>query len=494
MSRNVITRFRAVSVLGCVVLCAVTAFGQGTAFTYQGQLNNAGAPANGQYDFQFALYDGLMGGTQQGGTLTFDGAGGNPGPVTLTDGLFTVQLDFGNQFPGAPRFLQIGVRPHATGSYALLSPSQPLTPTPYSVTAEALVLPFSEAVSSVGNAFEIINTNFGNGIHASGENGVLGESLNIEGTGVLGICNYGPAAYGVWGQSSTGYGVVASNTTSGNTAYLGTANEGVYGSSGGQFVPSRGVYGGNTYYGLYGELGTTGEGVYGWGGAGSIGVNGQTTGGTGVNGAGYNGVWGTSYSNGGNGVRGDCNVGASAYGVWGLSSTGWAGTFSGNAQVTGSFFGGAKFFRIDHPLEPENKYLIHSCVESNEMKNVYDGVIALDANGEAWVQLPAWFESLNTAFRYQLTCIGQPALVYIKQKISGNSFQIAGGQPSMEVSWQVTGVRQDAYAKANPMQVEVAKQGAEQGRYLHPAAFGQPETMSVEYERIHAVQPVAARP
>ena len=490
---TMVARFRSLGVLSFVVLSAVTAFGQGTAFTYQGRLKNGASAASGAYDFQFSLYDALSGGSQQGSTLTFDGAGGNPAPITVTAGLFTVKLDFGNQFPGAARFLQIGVRPHATGGYSVLTPRQPLTPAPYSVTAQALVLPFSETASTGLTAFEVINSSTGNGIHGSGDNGVFGESPNANGNGVYGICDNGSVAYGVWGESSTGYGVVGTNTTSGNEARLGTANEGIRATTNGQFVPSTGVYGTNTFYGNYGELGTTGEGVFGWGNNNSIGVNGQTDAGTGVNGLGYNGVWGTSNSLNGNGVKGECDNGTNAYGVWGLSSTGWAGTFSGNAQATGNFFAAAKFFRIDHPVDPENKYLIHSCVESNEMKNVYDGVATLDANGEAWVQLPAWFESLNAEFRYQLTCIGQPAQVFIKQKISGNTFQIGGGQPGMEVSWQVTGVRQDAYARATPMQVEVAKQGAEQGLYLHPAAFGQPETKGIEYERIHAVQPAAPR-
>lgn len=299
--------------IGLLALGLITATAQGsTAWTYQGQLKDAGALGSGQYDFQFSLWDAATLGVQQGSTLTFDGVGADPAPITVTGGLFTVQLDFGNQFPGAPRWLQIAVRPHAVGGYNTLSPRQPLTAAPYSVAAEALVLPFSETIDSLGNAFEIINTNIGNGIHASGENGVFGESLNIEGTGVLGICNNGPAAYGVWGQTSTGYAVVGTNFASGNQGLLGTANEAVYGTSNGQFVPSRGVYGGNTYYGFYGELGTTGEGVYGWGGAGSVGVNGQTTGGTGVNGAGYNGVWGTSCSTNGNGVKGECHTGSNA--------------------------------------------------------------------------------------------------------------------------------------------------------------------------------------
>ena len=55
----------------------------------------------------------------------------------------------------------------------------------------------------------------------------------------------------------------------------------------------------------------------------------------------------------------------------------------------------SKDFKIDHPLDPENKYLRHTSIESDDMKNVYDGVVTLNDNGEAWVQLPNWFQALN---------------------------------------------------------------------------------------------------
>src|SRR5207249_878008 len=109
---------------------------------------------------------------------------------------------------------------------------------------------------------------------------------------------------------------------------------------------------------------------------------------------------------------------------------------------------------IDHPLDPANKYLSHSFVESPDMKNVYDGVVVLDANSEAKVELPEWFEALNRDFRYQLTAVGAPAPnLHIARKIEDNSFTIAGGQPGLEVSWQVTGIRKDSWAQANPLAV-----------------------------------------
>jgi hypothetical protein len=96
--------------------------------------------------------------------------------------------------------------------------------------------------------------------------------------------------------------------------------------------------------------------------------------------------------------------------------------------VIGNLSKGGGSFKIDHPLDPANKYLYHSFVESPDMMNVYNGNVVLDANGEAVVVLPDWFEALNRDFRYQLTCIGGFAPVYIAEEIANNQFKIAGGE------------------------------------------------------------------
>jgi len=164
--------------------------------------------------------------------------------------------------------------------------------------------------------------------------------------------------------------------------------------------------------------------------------------------------------------------------------------FDGDLSVAGNLTKGSGMFKIDHPLDPEHKNLYHSFVESPDMKNVYDGVVTLDPNGQAWVELPAYFEALNKDFRYQLTAIGVPApSLYIAQEVHGNRFQIAGGKPGGKVSWQVTGVRQDAYAEKHPMQVEEEKPAAEVGFYLHPEAYGQPEEKGVAWARAHQPSP-----
>jgi hypothetical protein len=187
----------------------------------------------------------------------------------------------------------------------------------------------------------------------------------------------------------------------------------------------------------------------------------------------------------GEAVRGYSHGTGTNYAIVGSASggtTNWAGYFIGNVNVIGTLSKTAGSFRIDHPLDPEGQYLQHSFVESPDMMNVYNGNVVLDGRGEAWVELPEWFEALNRDFRYQLTCIGEFAPVYVAEKIRSNRFKIAGGQTGMEVSWQVTGVRQDPYAEAHRVQVEVPKPPSEFGKYVHPELYGRPVEDGIGYE------------
>ena len=154
---------------------------------------------------------------------------------------------------------------------------------------------------------------------------------------------------------------------------------------------------------------------------------------------------------------------------------------NGNLSVSGSVSKGSGSFKIDHPLDPESMYLYHSFVESPDMMNIYNGNVELDFNGEAIVELPDYFEALNMEFRYQLTCIGGFAQVYIAEEINNNSFKIAGGTNGLKVSWQVTGIRQDPFANENRIQVEVKKSDEEKGHYLHYEEYKQPLEKSIEY-------------
>jgi hypothetical protein len=187
------------------------------------------------------------------------------------------------------------------------------------------------------------------------------------------------------------------------------------------------------------------------------------------------------------GIDAQAYRGNTAIGVFGYAygaNTNWAGFFSGNVRVTGALDDSKSTVIMDHPLDPENRYLHHSSVNSPDMMNVYNGVTILDARGEASVVLPEYFEALNNSFRYQLTAIGGPAPnLHIAEKIDGNRFTVAGGEPNMEVSWQVTGIRHDKYAEANRIQVEVDKLDAEIGLYLHPVEHGQPMEKHVNYKQ-----------
>lgn len=118
------TSFYALLIGFCAVVGSVSA--QTTAFTYQGSLKDGAGPANGNYDFQFALYDNASGGTQLGPILTQNS-------VAVSGGGFTALLDFGNQFPGAARFLEIRVRLNAQPTFTILAPRQFLSSMPYSV-------------------------------------------------------------------------------------------------------------------------------------------------------------------------------------------------------------------------------------------------------------------------------------------------------------------------------------------------------------------------
>jgi hypothetical protein len=188
------------------------------------------------------------------------------------------------------------------------------------------------------------------------------------------------------------------------------------------------------------------------------------------------GVYG--HADNGNGVEGsslraDIN-GAAVFGIsrrpdYLANLNGYAGVFIGKVYVAGGLEKAGGGFKIDHPLDPANSYLNHSFVESDTRKNVYDGTVVLDDDGAATVILPPWFERLNSDARYQLTAIGAPAPeLHIAAEIADNQFRIAGGRPGQKVCWQVTGIRQDAWAQAFPLVVEEAKPAESCGAYLHP--------------------------
>jgi len=204
----------------------------------------------------------------------------------------------------------------------------------------------------------------------------------------------------------------------------------------------------------------------------------------------YYGVYGHVFNPTGTGNRyavyGRAEGGEYNYSIYGYApgpyGISYAGYFWGNVHVAGTLSKSAGSFKIDHPLDPENKTLSHSFVESPDMMNVYNGNILLGEDGSAWVELPAWFEALNRDFRYQLTCIGGFAPVYVAEKVQGNRFRVAGGTVGLEVSWMVTGIRKDAYANAHRIPVEELKADKERGRYLNAEAFGLPPDRDIGHQ------------
>lgn len=122
-------RHATIALLLLANLCATTQLtAQSTSFTYQGRLESSGTPVNGSYDLRFALFDAFTSGAQQGSTLT-------NAATAVSNGLFTVALDFGNQFPGADRWFEIAVRTNGGSSFTVLNPRQKLTSAPYAYRA-----------------------------------------------------------------------------------------------------------------------------------------------------------------------------------------------------------------------------------------------------------------------------------------------------------------------------------------------------------------------
>jgi len=275
------------------------------------------------------------------------------------------------------------------------------------------------------------------GVRGESQNGIgmLGRAAGaqfkqIAGVGVYGVSN-SSANIGVFGESGTGRGVLGSSDTGAGVIGI------VQGDLG--FIFTAGVSGSATT---------------------EIGVVGQSTSGPGV----------SAFSDTGNGMEA-------------TSTSGKAGKFNGDVEVTGNLSKGGGSFKIDHPLDPENKYLFHSFVESPDMMNIYNGNVTTDENGRAVVTLPDYFEALNRDFRYQLTAIGQFAQAIVADEIADHHFIIVTSVPNVKVSWQVTGVRRDAWAEKHRIKAEAEKPEQERGYYLHPEAYGKSEEKGIEWAR-----------
>ena len=309
-------------------------------------------------------------------------------------------------------------------------------------------------------------------------------SGSVEFNSVLTVTNSRANSTGVTANGgASGVGVVGQG---GNSDFGGGGVVGRGGASTGSFPGGSGVTGrGGDSDSRQGGAGVIGNGGESDNSEGGTGVAGQGAGG--VNGNGGIGVRALAGSSGGPGTRGGNGIEV----VRGLGVNGGADGLAanilgniqvfGNVNVTGTLSKGGGSFKIDHPLDPENKYLSHSFVESPDMMNIYNGNITTDSGGLAVVELPDYFDTLNRDFRYQLTVVGQFAQAIVAEEVKDNRFTIQTSAPGVKVSWQVTGVRQDSWANKNRIKVEETKSELERGHYLHPEAFGKSEERGIDW-------------
>jgi hypothetical protein len=305
---------------------------------------------------------------------------------------------------------------------------------------------------------------------------ITATSSSSGGTGVYANAGSSTASNGVIAYGATG--VAGYTTVAGSIAVFGNGGNST-GSNGVVGYGATGVAGNSTITGSYGTYGSGSTGVWGnsTGTGANVGVLGL--GATGVQGVGDTwGVLGQSSSTSGSGGGFSNSTTGDALFTYNQSG-GYAAFFDGDVDVDGNLSKAGGSFKIDHPLDPANKYLYHSFVESPDMMNIYNGNATTDEQGSAVVKLPEWFETLNRDFRYQLTVMGQFAQAIVASKVANHQFTIKTDKPNVEVSWQVTGIRQDAWANAHRIPLEVAKAPADRGLYLHPELFGAPAEKNI---------------
>lgn len=343
----------------------------------------------------------------------------------------------------------------------------------------------------IGNSFGTTTTgeNDGGDFLASGS-GAYNIGVNGDATGVGAGTNYG--GYFSSGGGSTNLNAGARGSAQSSSA---AANLGLFAVADSSTSVNRGVEA-DAIAGLSGSLN---QGVFG-SASGANDVNSENIGifGVGDMSAGFNvGVYAlsdTSLGTAGGTTASNIALYASAScatcvqaGNANLTGTSLAGYFDGDVFVGGNVYVGGTLakaggtFKIDHPLDPANKYLTHSFVESPDMMNIYNGNITTDASGEAVVTMPSYFQAENVDFRYQLTVIGTFAQAIVLKEISNNQFVVKTDKPNVKVSWMVTGVRNDVWSQNNRVLPELDKAASDKGKYLHPEYFGKGNESRIGY-------------
>lgn len=285
--------------------------------------------------------------------------------------------------------------------------------------------------------------------------GVQGQSDSSAGRGVLAWATAASGeTIGLWALSSSPAGTAVSAHASATTGLT----TGVIGRVDSSTDEATGVYAAAA---AAGGLTTGVWGLVASGDDGAAGVYGSALGTTGEN----FGVFGAAESQDG-------------YGVYSLGRTGASGT---------------KAFQIDHPLDPENKYLVHYSAEGPEPILMYRGTVVLDESGGAVVTLPEYAASIAINLGYHLTPVGGAApLLHVAEKEAQGTFRIAGGTAGLEVCWIVTGKRNDAWVERYGAPVELTKPLSAQGRYLHPELYnaGPERAIHRRTKAIRSAQPL----
>lgn len=293
--------------------------------------------------------------------------------------------------------------------------------------------------------------------------------------GIFSISSGGDSKAGIraYAQGSSGYGVFGQAT-----AYSGVTFGGRFSSTstGGYGVYANGHYGG--YFKSSGDgfnYGLTGTSDSNLG----SGVVGSSTSPTGT----AAGVRALAESSSGRAIYASANSASGAtYGVYGRvdSLTDGYGVYCGGKLAAS----GTKSFRIDHPLDPKNMYLLHYCTEGPEPTNAYRGIVVTDGGGYATVQLPDYFESINRDPSYQLTVIDDSddfVLAKVTQGVVQGKFRIRTSKPNVRVCWRVEAVRNDAFVKRYGAPTEVDKPKGERGTYVHPELYGESAELGLDY-------------